>query len=469
MIYRGVCEIKKEYDVIIIGSGLGGLTCANVLAKKFGYKVAILEQHSQIGGLAAYFKRKYHIFDVSLHGFPYGMIKTCRRYWSKEIADSIIQLKEIRFDNPQFSFTTTFDKKDFIDKLVNYFKIKESTVNDFFNTVEKMDYFDKNPMTTGELFDKFFKNRNDIVRLLMEPITYANGSDLDDPAITYGIVFSNFMNKGVFTFQGGTDELMKKMSNELVKNGVDIAVSARVSKILVENSAVMGVVVDKKEILAKSVVSNANLLTTINKLVGKEHFSGEFLEEVSKVKLNNSSCQVYIGIKKGETIDNIGDLIFTSDESEFSASKLKDMDTKSRTFSIYYPVIRPHLNQYSIVASQNANYDDWVILSKEEYKKAKEKLCEVIINHLERYIKDIRKKIDYYEAATPLTFKRYTLHEKGASFGTKFEGLSISMNLNFYIKGLYHTGSVGIIMSGWLGAANYGVIVANNVDRNLCN
>jgi len=75
--------------------------------------------------------------------------------------------------------------------------------------------------------------------------------------------------------------------------------------------------------------------------------------------------------------------------------------------------------------------------------------------------------IDYTEAATPRTFKRYTLHEKGASFGTKFEGLKISMGLNDEIPGLFHTGSVGIIMSGWLGAANYGVIVSNDVDKYL--
>ena len=48
----------------------------------------------------------------------------------------------------------------------------------------------------GELFDEFFPGRDDVVRLLMEPITYANGSTLEDPAITYGIVFSNFMQKG---------------------------------------------------------------------------------------------------------------------------------------------------------------------------------------------------------------------------------------------------------------------------------
>ena len=51
--------------------------------------------------------------------------------------------------------------------------------------------------------------------------------------------------------------------------------------------------------------------------------------------------------------------------------------------------------------------------------------------------------------------------------GTKFEGLAVSRALPQQIAGLYHAGSVGVIMSGWLGAMNYGVIVANEVDNHL--
>ena len=66
----------------------------------------LLEQHYKLGGMATWFKRPGgHIFDISLHGFPVGMIKSCRRYWTREIADSIVQLKNIRFDNPMFSLT----------------------------------------------------------------------------------------------------------------------------------------------------------------------------------------------------------------------------------------------------------------------------------------------------------------------------------------------------------------------------
>ena len=51
------------------------------------------------------------------------------------------------------------------------------------------------------------------------------------------------------------------------------------------------------------------------------------------------------------------------------------------------------------------------------------------------------------------------------SFGTKFEGLKVSQALPDQLTGLYHAGSVGIIMSGWLGTINYGVIVSNKVDK----
>ena len=80
---------------------------------------------------------------------------------------------------------------------------------------------------------------------------------------------------------------------------------------------------------------------------------------------------------------------------------------------------------------------------------------------------DIRSKIDHVEASTPRTFRHYTNHALGASFGTKFEGLAISRGLSKQVQGLFHAGSVGIIMSGWLGAINYGVIVANGVDALL--
>jgi phytoene dehydrogenase-like protein len=192
-------------------------------------------------------------------------------------------------------------------------------------------------MTTRELFEKFFPERRDVWRFLMEPITYANGSTLDDPALSYGIVFSNFMDKGVFTYQGGTDDLIKKMKKELIKNGVDIRTHCLVEKIHTEGKKVKGVKINGKDIGCQSVLSNSNILNTIHNLVGDENFNLEFIKEVKKVRLNDSSCQVYLGIREGEKIEGMPDLFFTSTHPEFDAEALLSKKITSRTYSFYYP------------------------------------------------------------------------------------------------------------------------------------
>ncbi|MFN3191163.1 MAG: phytoene desaturase family protein [Aureliella sp.] len=461
------CE--DYYDVVVIGSGLAGMTTANILGRA-GHRVLLLEQHYKLGGLATWFRRPgSHIFDISLHGFPAGMLKSCRRYWNDDIASCIVQLKNIRFDNPMFSLTTTFNREDFTRLLTTDFGIEPESVKAFFDTARGMNFYDDQEMTTRELFEKFFPGREDVVRLLMEPITYANGSTLEDPAITYGIVFSNFMAKGVYIYEGGTDDLVGKMHAELKKNGVDCRINCNVEKINVGSKGVESVDVNGRTIRCGSVISNSNLNATVFNLVGEEKFDSGFVEEARQVRLNNSSTQVYMAIKEGVEIDeDTGDLLFCSTAPLFRTEALLSRDITSRTFSFYYPRTRPtKKRRYAIVSSTNARYEDWANLSEEEYKASKDDLVETTLDALEKYVPNVRDKVDHAEAATPRTFQHYTKHLLGASFGTKFEGLAVSRALPEQVPGLYHAGSVGIIMSGWLGAINYGVIVANDVDQHL--
>lgn len=471
MLYKVRDEITKDYDVVIIGSGLAGMTAANIMGRH-GHSVLLLESHNKLGGFATWFFRedRNHVFDISLHGFPVGMIKTCKKYWSKEIADSIVQLKDVRFVNPQFNVQTDFTKEHYTQVMVEKFGVARETVNAFFEFLAGMNFYDNSKMTNRELFEKFFPGRNDVTRFLMEAITYANGSTLEDPAITYGIVFSNFMSKGVYTFQGGTDFLIGKMKDELLKNNVDIKLQAKVDKINITNGKASGVVINGKTVKAKSVLSNGNIRSTVLNMVGEEHFSKEFVEKTKAVRLNSSSCQVYMGLKAGATIPYIGELVFTSSYPTYVPERLLDLKVSSRTFSVYYPKeTRPQVPdaRVAIVSSTNCNYDDWKKLSPEEYEAEKKFMIEETLKGLEAFIPDIRDKLEVVEAATPLTVERYTLHPKGSSFGTKFEGLDVSMNLHKQIPGLFHAGSVGIIMSGWLGAANYGAIQANAIESFL--
>jgi phytoene dehydrogenase-like protein len=459
---------RDQYDVVVIGSGLAGLTAANTLAKA-GRSVLLLEQHYQLGGMATWFKRKGgHIFDISLHGFPVGMVKSCRRYWTDEIADSIVQLRNIRFDNPMFSLTTTFNRDDFTRLLSERFQVPPRDVQAFFDTARGMNFYDDQSLTVGELFERFFPGREDVIRLLMEPITYANGSTLEDPAISYGIVFSNFMSKGVFTFQGGTDRLIGLMRDEMLANGVDLRIRSDVERIHVEQGRVEAVTVNGRTIRTRAVVSNANLKATIFNLVGAEHFDRGFVDQARAVRLNNSSCQVYMALKPGEAIDETcGDLLFSSTAPLFRTELLLSRDITSRTYSFYYPRTRPGSDRSLIVSSTNANYSDWAGLSEPDYQASKQDLIETTLDAISKYVPGIRDRLDHVEASTPRTFEHYTRHVAGASFGTKFEGLAVSRVLGDQVGGLYHAGSVGIIMSGWLGAMNYGVIVANDVDGYL--
>lgn len=461
--------IKDSYDVVVIGSGLAGLTSANILGRA-GHRVLLLEQHYKLGGMATWFKRPGgHIFDISLHGFPYGMIKSCRRYWSSEIADSIVPLKGVRFDNPMFSLTTTYDRSDFTSLLTEKFGVAKDTVEEFFTTARGMNFYDDQSLSTRQLFERFFPGRGDIVRLLMEPITYANGSTLEDPAVSYGIVFSNFMSKGVWTFEGGTDRLVGLMEAELERNGVDVRIKCDVERIAIEQGKVKGVEVSGRVIPTRTIVSNANLKTTIFRLAGEQSFDPKFIEEARAVRLNNSSTQVYMGLKPDVEVDeSTGDLLFSSTATEFETELLLSRDITSRTFSFYYPRTRPQARpRCLIVSSTNARYEDWAGLNESDYEASKKDLIETTLDALEKYVPNCREKMDWVEAATPKTFQHYTQHADGASFGTKFEGLAVSRGLPQQVKGLYHAGSVGIIMSGWLGAINYGVIVSNEVDALL--
>lgn len=462
-------NVRDRYDVVVIGSGLGGLTSANILARS-GRKVLLLEQHYKLGGLATWFKRPGgHIFDISLHGFPYGMVKSCRRYWSQEIADSIVPLEGVRFDNPMFSLTTKYNREDFTQLLQTRFGISAESIKAFFDTARGMNFYDEQDTTTGQLFEKFFPGREDVIRLLMEPITYANGSTLEDPAITYGIVFSNFMSKGVFVFRGGTDYLIKLMQQEMVANGVDIAINCPVEKIVIENGRVQGVKVHDREIKTGCVISNANLLSTLFKMVGEEYFDPQFRQQAQQVRVNNSSTQVYMALAPEVEIErSTGDLLFSSTADRFQTDLLLSRDITSRTFSFYYPDMRPSGRaRHLIVSSTNARWEDWADLDQEAYAASKADLVETTLDALEKYLPNCREKIVHAEAATPRTFQHYTMHWEGSSFGTKFEGLEVSRSLPQQIPGLYHAGSVGIIMSGWLGTINYGVIVANDVDNYL--
>ena len=132
-----------------------------------------------------------------------------------------------------------------------------------------------------------------------------------------------------------------------------------------------------------------------------------------------------MALKPDEEIDeSTGDLLFSSTSREFRTDLLLSRDITSRTYSFYYPRTRPHAPpRHLIVSSTNAHYEDWTARRRAIIEASKQDLIETTLAAVEKYVPNIRERVDHVEAATPRTFQHYTQHWLGSSFGTKFEGL----------------------------------------------
>jgi 3-hydroxymyristoyl/3-hydroxydecanoyl-(acyl carrier protein) dehydratase len=279
------------------------------------------------------------------------------------------------------------------------------------------------------------------------------------------------MGAGVFTFRGGSDLLMEKMVAELKRNGVESAQEGAGGKNPGRRTRrPEGGLRHRGEQRPRGAREGGAL-----ERQHQEHrSSGSAARRISRptssaaqaVRINSSSCQVYLGIRKGESIPHIGDLVFTS-ETEVQQHELVDFHTTSRTFSVYYPDTRPGSDRYTVVVSLNGQLPDWNRTSATRTTSAQAAPDRGVGGGAGK-IHSRRGGQDRLEGSGHAADDR-ALHDApgGTSFGTKFEGLKVSMDLSDRLPGLYHAGSVGIIMSGWLGTINYGVITANKIDKAL--
>jgi phytoene dehydrogenase-like protein len=455
----------NPFDIVVIGSGLAGMTAAHQLARE-GHKVLLLEQHYKLGGLATYFKRRGgHLFDISRHGFPHGMVRACRRYWSSEIADRIVRVPELVFKNPQFHLTTSYDQEDCTRHLIEHFKLPPERVEAFFLSVSQASLEDNLKQTTAEFFEQFFPGRLDVIRFLLEPITIANGSGLEDPAVTFRIVFGHFMRRGIWIYQGRSDEMLQKMRRLLLAAGVEIRTRARVEEILLKNGRAVGVCLPGETLRANCVISNAGLKNTVLDLLPSDAASPKLLQATREVRPTTSSLMIFLGLRAGEPMERVGDALFCSTAPYYHTGAMASRQITSRTYSIHYGDPEKGIPT-EIVALSNANLEDWEDLDEFAYMNQKRQVSEEAFADIQRDLPGVLEKVDWLEIATPRTFKRYALHHGAASYGTKFEGLRVSRELlPEAIPGLFHAGSVGIVMSGWVGTVNYGAMVAERVHR----
>jgi hypothetical protein len=220
-------------------------------------------------------------------------------------------------------------------------------------------------------------------------------------------------------------------------------------------------------------VSNSNLRATFFDLGGpRRSLTVRFVDQANEVRLNNSSTQVYMALKPRRDDRRINrrpavqfNCAASSARTCCSAATLP----AARTRFITLGRVRARGRVASIVSSTNARFEDWSgLIGRKNTKQASSELVETTFDALEKYVPNCAGADRSRRSRHSASHSSITPNMRPApASGPNSRVWRSAAALPEQIRGLYHAGSVGIIMSGWLGAINYGVIVANSVDGEL--
>lgn len=446
-----------KYDAVIIGAGLGGLTCGALLAKS-GLKTLIIEQHSIPGGYCTSFKRKGFIFDSAVH-FTEGLGEGGRFH---QILKDLGVEKEIevykldplaRYFFGDESFSVPADLNEYILMLSKKFPEEEKGISELFKTIERL----------GEESEKLPAQYN-VWSILFHPLKYplvlkyynktfadmlANfikdaklGSIISGgwgyvglpPSKVSALQMAGYLYsahiEGQNYLKGGTQVLANTLVKALRKYGGELQLGTKVTRIFVENNTATGVETAKgNKISAKYVVSNADARQTFLTLIGSEKLSSKFLNRLEQMKPSISLFQVFLGVdmnprEKGIIEHEI--LCYPSYDLDYEYNS--DLQVESEeTFGICIPtLLDPSLapeNKHVISLICPIPYDykeNWETENGKRgssYEKLKGEAMHRLIKTAERIIPELSKHIVFSEAATPLTLERYTDNYKGAAYG----------------------------------------------------
>ncbi len=451
---------KMNYDTIIIGSGLGGLTAGAKLAKS-GQKVFVIEQHSVPGGCATTFKRKHFTMETSLHemdGLDKEDIKT-KTFQELDIFNNIdfVKVPEFyRLFNERIDFVMPDNHEKAIKNLVKKFPQEEVGINKFFQVIleihkeisklpqEKWKIFFLFPIfpliypnivkyqkeNLGDFLDSIIKD-DDLKLILTANIGYYH----DDPYTMSMLVYSpgqaSFFKGGGHYIKGGSQKLSDYLVKIIKENGGEVVLNHLATKIITNKNKAIGVEYinklkkDKeiKKIFAKNIIANTAILNVIDLLDAEAR---EKLKLKTKnLKVACSLFSIYFGFKK--PIKEIGNKHYSTFVADKNIKNQADLiknyygDYQKRGFVfVDYSQIDSGLAPVGKSVGSITTIDDlknWDNLSEREYKAKKEKVAQIFIEKLEKLIPGIKEQIEFYEVGTPKTMKRYLLTPQGTPYG----------------------------------------------------
>ncbi len=493
----------NNFDVIIIGGGLGGLTAGAKLAKE-GKKVCLIEQHSIPGGCATTFKRKDFIMEVGLHEMD-GLDKNDPKteiFNDLEVFQNIEFLKIpdfYRFTNERRDIVIPDNKEEAIRVLIEKFPKEEKGIQKFFQKIsgiqkeinqlptEKWKLLLLLPvfpilspnlvMNTFKTLGKFLDDiigDEDLKLVLQANLQYYHDDPYSMSLIYFSAAQGSYFNGGGHFIKGGSQKLSDYLAKIITDNQGEVVLGNTVEKILMKEGRAVGVEYQKTfgkskepvQVFAENIIANTALPNVVS-LLPKEN-QKPLQQKIQHLEKACSLISVYIGFKK--EIKQLGNKHYSTFVCDESVKTQKDLfknhkgsfEKRNFVFVDYSQIdsgLAPKGKSFGVICS--ADYlSDWEKLSKEQYKKKKEEVAQIFFKRLEKLIPGIMNEIEYYEVGTPKTIQRYTLNPNGTPYGfaqiPKQSGMFRIPNKS-PIKNLYFAsawtnpggGFTGAILSGW--------------------
>ena len=444
----------QEHDVIIIGSGLAGLTAGAKLAKE-GKKVLLIEQHDKVGGCATVFHRKIQGkktgFEVGLHemdGLDNAFDPKNHIFEELGINNQVefIRVPEFfRITNGRFDITIPHDIPTAKSVLSKAFPGEQDAVDTFFKDIKEIyDSLAKGNLeklapisqtSIGEYLDTITDNE-DLKFVLTGNLGYYH----DDPYSLSMIIFSaaqtSYFTGGGHFIKGGSQSLSDHLASVISNNNGTVILKNLVTEIITEKDCAIGVkytrtkykdAKDHEELSAYAnvVLANAALPNVVNDLVLQLQ-NTEYQKRVNSLKLACSILSLYLVFSKPPASlgHNAYSMFILSEdltrlEDFHSREKIKDYSKKGFTF-VDYSMIDSQINAEGIhtgVICSIDYLDHWAQLNETDYNNKKEEVAKILIDRLDTIIPGIKDIIIYHEVATPKTMARYTLNPEGTVYG----------------------------------------------------
>ena len=508
-------EFGEQFDVVIVGAGVGGLTCGALLARQ-GANVLIAERHSRPGGFVTSYVRKGYDFQVPhLMGGcgPGGDIT--------RIIDHLgirMEFKQVepfmRFVYPEHDFVVPSALDQYAEVLKEQFQHQTSNVNSFFKAIDSlvkgMDMrMTRRPlgfstimrmlaypftrpqmmsyMLSGTTFSKMLDKHITDDRLktvISTPWGFLGAPPWELSALSMVSMLKSF-DKGAYVPVGGFQVLTDSLAKAFTESGGTLLLGHEVTSINTDKDGVNEVeMVPRAKVTARTVVSDADSKRTFIKLLDRENFTTSFLEKVDEAPVSMTGLVVHLGLAKKLDAEFEGGPVFAqpsySEDEMIEAVDAKGSypDPEKLRWSMMAPsTVDPSLAPDGktcmdiIVPGVPYNFmRRWGIeqggIRGEKYRSIKEKYAEIVVDAVARVFPDLISNVEAYDIATPITYERYTMAIDGCWYDNAPVGkqaIPRRPGPKTSVRGLYLTGAKSALGGGIYPSMMSAVLTADTI------